>query len=75
MTPKEKANELYDKIDSIELTAYYYGCEEQIPYHAIKECLNIFVDEILQVTSKHYDDSAGSEYNYWKEVKEEIKKL
>lgn len=75
MTPKEKAEELYDKIDSIVLTPYYYGCEEQIPHHAIKECLNIFVDEILDVVRKNVDVNRTQMKMYWQEVKNEIEKL
>lgn len=64
-TSKEKANELY-KIFTLET-----GNET----FAIK-CSLIAVDEILKAIDwDAYEGSIGTELNYWKEVKEEIKKL
>lgn len=83
MTPKEKAEELYDKIDSIVLTPYYleYGYEEQIPHHAIKECALIAVDELIEnvksVDSRppNYQTINEGTKEYWKQVKNEIYEL
>jgi hypothetical protein len=60
MTPKEKAQELFDKY--FEVTNNYYQA---------KECALIAVDEILSVIWINLDD----EVDYWAEVKQEIEKL
>lgn len=70
MTPKEKAKELVDKFyigrsrDNLPLTMYWSS--------AIG-CALIAVDEILEVTIS-YDD-ISKDYEFWKEVKQEIEKL
>lgn len=70
MTPKEKAQELVDKFyigrsrDNLPLTMYWSS--------AIG-CALIAVDEILEVTIS-YDD-ISKDYEFWKEVKQEIEKL
>jgi len=64
MTPKEKAQELFDK--NFEVTNNYYKA---------KECALIAVDEILTV---FYDDIRSmwlDELNYWHDVKKEIEAL
>jgi hypothetical protein len=64
MTPKEKAEELYDKYS---YSLLFIGSE----LHRIKskECALITVDEMLNILFQHH------EIDYWKEVKTEIKKL
>jgi hypothetical protein len=85
MTPKEKAEELFDK--------YYIICQEfteeiQCSIQA-KKCALISVDECIESTKQlihHYtkgdDERYASIYlsmslsvQYWNEVKREIKKL
>lgn len=81
MTPKEKAEELYCKYDSLFKAPFK-------KHQQIKECSLIAVDEIIQSRQDdgHFDDtlsSTGSEYytphpmylTYWLQVKNEIEKL
>jgi len=81
MTPKEKAEELYCKYDSLFKAPFK-------KHQQIKECALIAVDEIIQSRQDdgHFDDtlsSTGSEYytphpmylTYWLQVKNEINKL
>ena len=66
MTPKEKANELFDKFYL--QTEYYINCGCEF---LAKENALICVDEILEVESNYYPN----EIDYWTEVKQEINKL
>ena len=62
MTPKEKAQELFDKIlNEIDKT-----CDD---YFTAKQCALIVVDEVLGFLS--YE----SHIKYWQEVKQEIEAL
>ena len=71
MTPKEKANELYDKY------WIYFTHEKTVNsiFKHAKECALIAVDEILDAiaTINEYDFEPLN--NYWKEVKQELEKL
>jgi hypothetical protein len=62
MTPKEKAQELVDKM-------YHYQWREK---ERAKECAFIAVDEILKIT---WVDKFLTVEDYWNEVKQEIEKL
>jgi hypothetical protein len=62
MTPKEKAQDLYNKMDN----------QRQISSDAAKQCALIAVEEILNVTSESYDID---HINWWKKVKQEIEAL
>ena len=64
MTPKEKAQELFDRFkeEMIENEAYFIDS-------AARSCALIAVDEILSIAS-HY-----LTIEYWNEVKQEIEKL
>jgi hypothetical protein len=66
MTPAEKAQELYDKMENsifIEPEPTWEG--------QCKQCALIAVDEITDALEKN-----GSwNYDYWEEVKQEIEKL
>ena len=67
MTPKEKADELFDKYYD------YLGMPDCIA----KECTLIAVDEILS-DYKNYLMHENTEYKglkYWQEVKQEIENL
>ena len=62
MTPKEKAQELFDKIlNEIDKT-----CDD---YFTAKQCALIAVDEVLSVCWYKKD------MEYWDEVKQEIEAL
>ncbi len=71
MTPKEKAEQLFDKYDNYPLIREWK-----------KRCAMIAVDEILELTKRNtynpfdWNEITGVRYdNYWQEVKEEIEKL
>jgi hypothetical protein len=70
MTPKEKAEELFNKY--LEINYHYYQA---------KDCALIAVDEILEFMEADDFDSDTcywanhSQMKYWTEVKQEIEKL
>ena len=74
MTPKEKAEELFDKFNNPDRTNYPYS-------HNAQQCALIAVDEILNEyahAENHIEDIMGkiSIYiKYWQEVKQEIEAL
>lgn len=65
MTPKEKAEELFDKFDKSVNT---------ITSYPIKRCALIAVDEILDASMLHFDD-LDYYVIFWQEVKREIQEL
>jgi hypothetical protein len=73
MTPKEKADEIFEKM----LNKVYLL--DKMPWRDVsKKCTLIAVDEILWEIIKYADNS--KEYvtentNYWEEVKQEIELL
>jgi hypothetical protein len=60
MTPKEKAEELFEKFNNPDTKHYPY-------VHNAQQCALIAVDEII--------DKDGYNNDYWKEVKQELEKL
>jgi hypothetical protein len=78
MTPKEKAEELVNKfmnIKSLKLSDY-----SKIYHPTAKKCALITIDDILKSPSKvdwinEKDINFKPFFNYWKKVKQEIKKL
>jgi hypothetical protein len=77
MTPKEKAQELFDRFNQPDRTNYPY-------VHNAQQCALIAVDELI----KYHDDLmdvvryelpsnivAVIPYKYWDDVKQEIEKL
>ena len=66
MTPKEKAEELVEKL---------YACAEINEYTA-KRCALVAVDEIINTASPVYDSFwPMNTKDYWQEVKQEITNL
>jgi len=73
MTPKEKAQDLYNKMDN----------QRQISSDAAKQCALIAVNEIIKITWKKeswYSPRGGYEERYlldpyWEQVKKEIEAL
>jgi hypothetical protein len=65
MTPKEKANLLYNKM------VVDFG----IDHWQIKQCALVAVDEILNTIEYSSQADELSKVNYWIEVKQEIEKL
>jgi len=68
MTPKEKAQELFDKFNKPDTTHYPY-------VHNAQQCALIAVEEILDVISSIYDYDFEKLNPFWEEVKQEIEKL
>ena len=76
MTPKEKAEELVDKMY---FSRRYKDVEDYIPEQAwihAKHCALIAVDEIISNIEPSVSmDVIEARIKYWKEVKQEIEKL
>ena len=71
MTPKEKAQELIDKMERPLLDDYFLDYN---PYY--KQCALIALDEILNYLTKSLDVQVSlNAVNYWQEVKQEIENL
>ena len=77
MTPKEKAQDLFDKFNKPDTTHYPY-------VHNAQQCALIAVDEIIEATNMYqYGISNALEHipskivkhPYWQEVKQEIENL
>ena len=71
MTPKEKAEELFNKMDRI-----IYTDQDNWKSQCIR-CAVIGVEEILNaITFNMYDEAAyDKENNFWEEVKSELERL
>ena len=72
MTPKEKAKELIEKYQFVEIANYTSMFE-------IKECALIAVDEIISNMPYGFYSGIipaykGTDLDYWQEVKQEIEK-
>ena len=65
MKPKEKAQELIDKM-------YHYQWREK---KRAKECALIAVDELIDQCWGYREIDLGLALEYWEEVKQEIEKL
>jgi hypothetical protein len=68
MTPKEKANEIFNKMYQVDdIMGNYPMC-----FDTAKQCALIAVDEIISSidAEEHF-----ILYNYWQKVKQEIKNL
>ena len=68
MTPKEKADELYCKYDSL-FKAHFKKHQD------LKQCALIAVDEIINSIVIIDLTAAENQFTYWEEVKNEIEKL
>ena len=71
MTPKEKAKELFDKIDILIST------EDPCWKSEVINCAMVAVDELISILSmpnmpKYYSIATDE---YWQEVKQELEKL
>lgn len=74
MTPKEKAQDLVNKmLDKQEYSDVYQ--ERGIISWSAKQCALIAVDEILEMDLPILEEDADKFYDYWQEVKHEIEKL
>jgi hypothetical protein len=79
MTPKEKAQELIEKYDlALQNLSIYFEIRKHFTYN----CALILVDEIIE-SLLEYDNRNNTyelqnmdrDFNYWKKVEQEIKKL
>jgi hypothetical protein len=68
MTPKEKAEELYCKYDSLFKAPFK-------KHQQLKECALIAVDEIINSIVIFDLTAAENQFIYWEQVKTEIQKL
>ena len=68
MTPKEKAEELYCKYDSLFKAPFK-------KHQQIKEFALIAVDEIINSIVIFDLTAAENQFTYWEEVKQEIEKI
>jgi hypothetical protein len=70
MTPKEKAEELFEKFNNPDTTHHPY-------VHNAQQCALIAVDEILSDYKNYllHENTAYKGLMYWKEVKQELEKL
>ena len=66
MTPKEKAFKLFSRFYSL----YVHPCSVHVRHQAAKETAIIACDEVLNTIEVPTDN-----YNFWKEVKQELEKL
>jgi len=72
MTPKEKAEELYDKF------LRYVPAEEEFEHEYAKQCALVTVDEIINNNTKIpgvLPQDTMHNTSFWQEVKKEIEKL
>ena len=67
MTPKEKANELYLKYKTLNLSTWTNSKDA-------KEMSLIAVDELI-IEENRYNNGSFYQSRYWQEVKQEIEKL
>ena len=68
MTPKEKAEELFEKFNNPDTKHYPY-------IHNAQQCALIAVGEILDSITKINKYDFGTMNYYWQEVKQELEKL
>ena len=74
MTPKEKANDLLDKMYSVDFNDD--RDDVSIDYFHAKKCALIAVDEIFDIAYWQLYESGGEqEEKYWQEVKQELEQL
>jgi hypothetical protein len=74
MTPKEKADELFDKYYSVKWHNGKKVCS--MSKQAAKDCALIAVDEIINTHLLSEKNIFGTHpVDYWNEVKQEIEKL
>jgi hypothetical protein len=71
MTPKEKAQELVDKIKP--LCGGYWG--GKINKEFSKKCVLLAIDEICEAINWHEFEPPNKEWDYWNAVKLEVERL
>jgi len=72
MTPKEKAEELFNNMCNANY-GFIYELDKE-PYNTAKQCALIAVDEIIgNIVNTSID--YGASWTYWQQVKQEIEAL
>ena len=74
MTPKEKAEDLLEKMNVIHHLKGN-GLPASMHKSQIKQCALVAVDEILFALKYNLDGATSGSVKYWTEVKQEIEKL
>ena len=74
MTPKEKANELYNKVYG-QTPTRWTELEIEEDKRFAKQCTLIVVNEIIDAIDWHEFETPNKEINYWLDVRKEIEKL
>lgn len=77
MTPKQQAEEIYQKYISLKWMEYKGRKQifNSMTKDAAKQCALICVDEMLSLGALVGSDLSDKFYIYWQEVKQEIEKL
>jgi hypothetical protein len=75
LEPKEKAEELYFKYSMKGLEEIKSILNRVVRKNIAKQCALIAVNEILKQCFDYRDIDLQASYDYWQEVKTEIKKL
>jgi hypothetical protein len=77
MTPKEKAEELFDKYWFPHYTWENdaYQVDEKLTYEVRKRFALESTQEVIDTLYEYHYDSASGAYEYWTEVKEQLEKL
>jgi hypothetical protein len=71
MSPKEKADELFDKM----MYHIMYNCQPTLSEMVAKQCALIAVDEIIEEVVESADNEVKfMRVIYWEKVKQEINK-
>ena len=72
MTPKEKAEELFNNMCNANY-GFIYELDKE-PYNTAKQCALIAVDEIIgNIVNTSID--YGASWTYWQQVKQELEAL
>jgi len=72
MSPKEKAENLVEKFES--LNSIKMSDDSRIEYPTARQCALIAVDEVLNALEEHRWQNRLI-MDYWEEIKQEIKSL
>jgi hypothetical protein len=76
MTPKEKAEELYIKYNSMNLYFNHYDFRQQALRSHTKQCALLAVDEIIaNIEPSVLMDVIAARIEYWQQVKTELEHL
>lgn len=72
MTPKEQAEELFQKFLKEGIKQINSTINRLIRKNIVKQCALIAVDELLEQCNDYREIDLGKSYDYWYEVKQEL---